>query len=962
MASIKAIESRSVHQIQSGQVIVDLCSVVKELVENSLDAGASSIEVRFRNNGIDAIEVQDNGSGIAPADYETVALKHYTSKLASYADLTSLSTFGFRGEALSSLCALSDFHILTARATDGAKGTRLDFEISGKLRGTSVVACQKGTTVVVENLFKNLPVRRRELERNVKREYGKVLTLLQAYACISTGVKVAVSNQPKKGKKVVAFATNANPTTRENIANVYGAKTLTALIPLDLSLEMVPTEPGHDSPHTVHLRGHISRPVVGEGRQTPDRQMFFVNARPCALPQVSKAINEVYKSYNITQSPFIFANLVMDTNAYDVNVSPDKRTILLHDQAALLDTLKESLHAMFAAHEQSVPAAMPAMARRTATPGPSFVSARKLVETADDSSSIAPNSPPMPTRSRPTTSTPSAEPSSNPASPRRILSYGPPRSRVFTRPYNDGFSSNTPVSVSKQPTITSAFARISHGKSPSPDPDESIPAISSSRPPPSSALQSALAHMRPRRAPAELATITIGERTTVAAVGTGTAGKRRRVQEERNVVSTPLLGRLRRFAAPGTAAAEEREEEGDEEEEEEVEDISDGEDEEEAPAPTAYEPRWIEPAEGSGDEAPEPGAAPASAEPDEGPASRPASAEPEDEPPASRPASPDPMPTDPTSTAEPTKGQTEKAEADALSRATRLLRTKSKKYSTLHLTTTLSTSPSTIAASTTLLRTALSPYAAMDLEDTGEVDGVSAEERLSLTVRKVDFARMRVVGQFNKGFIIAVRPGGGPGSSPSDETPAAGTDETFIIDQHAADEKYNFERLAASTALHPQRLVRPLPLSLSAADVETLANNNAALAKNGFAVEVTTSENGEQTAMLTALPMSKEIIFAPEDLEELLALLSEGGGGAVPRPGKVRKILASRACRSSVMVGTDLDVKKMGRVVRQLGGMDKPWNCPHGRPTMRHLAGLGGWRGWGEGEETDWGAYAREAM
>jgi DNA mismatch repair protein PMS2 len=127
------------------------------------------------------------------------ALKHYTSKLSTYDDLNSLRTFGFRGEALSSLCALSKFHIITARAADGPKGTKLDFEVSGKLKSTSIVASQKGTIVVVEKLFHNLPVRRKELEKNIKREYGKVLSLLHAYACISIDVRFAASNQMPKG-------------------------------------------------------------------------------------------------------------------------------------------------------------------------------------------------------------------------------------------------------------------------------------------------------------------------------------------------------------------------------------------------------------------------------------------------------------------------------------------------------------------------------------------------------------------------------------------------------------------------------------------------------------------------------------------------------------------------------------------------------------------------------------------
>ena len=242
MATIKALDRPAVHQIQSGQVIVDLCSVVKELLENSLDAGATSIEIRFKNSGLDAIEVQDNGSGIVSGNHETIALKHYTSKLSSYDDLASLQTFGFRGEALSSLCAVSRFHVTTACANEAPKGTRLDFEVSGKLKTTQVVASQKGTTVAVEDLFLSLPVRRRELEKNIKREYCKVLAILQAYACISTQARISVSNVMAKGKRVVVFATKSNQTTRENIATVFSTKALPALAAMDLSFELHPTK------------------------------------------------------------------------------------------------------------------------------------------------------------------------------------------------------------------------------------------------------------------------------------------------------------------------------------------------------------------------------------------------------------------------------------------------------------------------------------------------------------------------------------------------------------------------------------------------------------------------------------------------------------------------------------------------------------------------------------------------
>lgn len=131
--------------------------------------------------------------------FDETALKHYTSKLKDYSDLDSVSTFGFRGEALSSLCALSDVTITTARDCDAPKGVKLVFESSGKLKSQTVVAAAKGTAVCSLNLFKTLPVRRKEMERNIKREYTKVLGILQAYASVCVGVKFSIFNQPSKG-------------------------------------------------------------------------------------------------------------------------------------------------------------------------------------------------------------------------------------------------------------------------------------------------------------------------------------------------------------------------------------------------------------------------------------------------------------------------------------------------------------------------------------------------------------------------------------------------------------------------------------------------------------------------------------------------------------------------------------------------------------------------------------------
>lgn len=243
----------------------------------------------------------------------------------------------------------------------------------------------------------------------------------------------------------------------------------------------------------------------------------------------------------------------------------------------------------------------------------------------------------------------------------------------------------------------------------------------------------------------------------------------------------------------------------------------------------------------------------------------------------------------------------------------------------------------------------------------------SPEDRLSLTVSKGDFAHMHIVGQFNLGFILALR-----NSSSSSSASSASSAELFIIDQHASDEKYNFERLQSSTVVQNQRLVHPRTLHLTAIEEEIIIENNATLLKNGFLVAV--DDSGDlpvgQRCKLLSLPMSREITFSLDDLEELIAILADSPLPSlssassssspatntnintnnkininIPRPSAIRKMFAMRACRSSIMIGKTLSKSQMAKVVQNMGELDKPWNCPHGRPTMRHLFGLARWRG-----------------
>ncbi|KFY37486.1 hypothetical protein V494_04739 [Pseudogymnoascus sp. VKM F-4513 (FW-928)] len=1079
MATIKAIEGRTVHQIQSGQVIVDLCSVVKELVENSLDAGATSIEVRFKNQGLESIEVHDNGAGITSQNYETIALKHYTSKLATYADLTTLHTFGFRGEALSSLCALSDFTITTCTAEDAPKGTKLEFEVSGKLKGTSVVAAQKGTTVTVENLFNNLPVRRRELERNIKREWNRVVTVLGQYACIQTGVKITATQQAGKGRKTTVFATKGNPTTRENIANVFGAKTLVALVPLDLNLELEPSSgpsqrwSTQDDSGTKEIRivGHISKPISGEGRQLPDKQMFFVNSRPCGLPQVAKAFNEVYKSYNNNQSPFIFANIELDTHLYDVNVSPDKRTIMLHEQNSMLEQLKLSLIELFEKQDYAVPVSQFASQKQPAykqltinrdhppsTPGTTSTVPRtgeaaeesgeesvpgedQSVDDADERS-IAPSSSaleggePAPdvasrdkgaidlmskwherqtrdraiqddTRSKSRTTEKADGPSKEKLRLSKRLSR---EGEMDDQASNDeadagseyGSTEEMPETTHHLPVPVRDFnARLAevengeevHGYKP-PRPitdDDHIPSISSPTRRPAPGTGSIISrHVRPRRISEETATITIGDHTTVSSIGTPRPKKRRLEPPSSNFPqhdSTPSFGsRLsQRFAAPG-AEVEQIDSSVDEDEKSAGEEIEEGEEEIEEEAEEGEEeyPESLEMERSSERDVEEDAEAPA--EEDEGipddsgneedTAQELASVEDSSMPQASDDRDGDYMDEEDKKALEDAKVQemikaaeeaASRPSADNEKRANSLLKNDARrKDATVHLIKNLNTTADAIAQQMQSLNDSLDRFetsAPIDDPSASGIDSVNAEEKLSLTIHKSDFAQMKIIGQFNLGFILASR------TSQGSDSESKASDDVFIIDQHASDEKYNFERLQASTTVQSQRLVKPKPLSLTAVEEEIVIEHLDALETNGFILSVDHDAPVGERCHLVSLPLSRETTFSLSDLEELIVLLTETPPGQIPRPSKVRKMFAMRACRSSVMIGRTLTTKQMAKLVGHMGEIDKPWNCPHGRPTMRHLCGLGGWdeEGWKEGQgadgekdgETDWNAYVR---
>ena len=335
---IKSMSTGTVQRICSDQVIVDLPSALKELLENALDAGATRLDIRLKDNGVALLEVSDNGRGIPASDLEGIALRHHTSKLREFDDLERLSSFGFRGEALNSLAALSALSLTTRTAADVA-GTSLTFARDGAIATRGPVARDVGTCVSVVELFEPFPVRRRELQRNGSAELRRLLALLQAYGVICDGVRFSCSHATVKGGKQTMLQTPGRGDRRAAISAIFGAKLLGELTPLS----------GADGAFAVD--GYISRPRAGDGRRSGDRQFLFVNKRPVDFPRLSRLLNDAYRAATARSEcfPVAFLNVTAPTDAYDINVTPDKRTVLFGEEAVLLALVKMLLEKLFSA-------------------------------------------------------------------------------------------------------------------------------------------------------------------------------------------------------------------------------------------------------------------------------------------------------------------------------------------------------------------------------------------------------------------------------------------------------------------------------------------------------------------------------------------------------------------------------------------------------------------------------------
>ncbi|NWI85745.1 PMS2 endonuclease, partial [Pitta sordida] len=853
--AIRPIDRTSVHRICSGQVVLSLGTAVKELVENSLDAGATNIDIKLKDHGAELIEVSDNGVGVEEGNFEGLTLKHYTSKIQDFSDLVHVETFGFRGEALSSLCALSDVTIFTCHKS-AKVGTRLVFDHNGKITQQTPFPRQQGTTVSVQQLFYTLPVRHKEFQRNIKKEYAKMVQLLQAYCIVSKGVRINCTNQVGQGKKGCVISTAGSTSLKENIGAVFGQKQLQSLIPF---VQLPPSEAvceeyglsSADIPQNLYsISGFISRCDHGVGRSTTDRQFFFINQRPCDPAKVVKIVNEVYHFYNRHQYPFVALNIGVDSECVDINVTPDKRQILLQEEKFLLAILKTSLMEMFGSDVNKLNVS------------------QKLLDLPGNLKKTLPEE-----AEKPQVATLSDSETENPGSGgKRIMTLARLRE-----------------SFSLHQTAENDFQSPKKGKQPHSSPrqmllDTTLRSVKT---------QKAVSTKEPKSSHKMDSKMSIPSRYLRKLEDSADSGFCS-ISESDAGCSTPEVGSC--INSESAANSEEEFCSTDEQLQNEcLKTVGCG----EKSLDCDVQVLDTEPELDQGNDC-----------------------------------------TDQTKVS-----QTANSSSPRVKRfKSRNFKSKVDNFEAVKCAEEKNTSVDVLVEvkkKTVPLEFSMKVLAekvkkvlqqqqkSKETENYRRFkakispgDNKVAEDELRKEISKEMFAKMEIIGQFNLGFIIAKL-----------------NSDLFIIDQHATDEKYNFEMLQQHTVLQGQKLIVPQNLNLTAVNETVLIENLEIFRKNGFDFVINEDAPVTQRVQLISLPTSKNWTFGPQDIDELIFMLSDCPG-VMCRPSRIRQMFASRACRKSVMIGTALNVQEMRKLITHMGEIEHPWNCPHGRPTMRHIVSL----------------------
>ena len=621
------LSSESINKICSSQAIVTLSAAVKELIENSLDAKATSIEIRMGEWGVESLVVLDNGSGIGPENHKSICSKGSTSKIEEFEDIALADSYGFRGDALSALASLCTDPLEIITCQQAPVGFKLLYSEMGELISSSKMARSKGTTVKCSNLFAALPVRAQEFKKNARKFFNECLDMVHSYCLSNTSVRFIMSNLSSKGGKTVYIQTSGTGDLVSTISSLFGAKVA--------SSGMTISETVAADSISFRFAGILAKPRAGCGRSDSDIQFLFVNGRPIRMPKLKRILKQVYREFNPNQNPWYALFFTIQSDKFDRNVSPDKLTLILEDEDGILR------------HCQS-------------------------------------------------------------------------RLQDLLEPYRGEFVGNAASLAKSRQTELNIGAEVStsgnHQARQLPESQSSASGSKSKR----------LPFRRSMAVDSQVSLKVDMARITATCSGLGNLQGENRYSFSSGNLETPLF------------------------------------------------------------------------------------------------------------------------------------------------------------------------------------------------IHKSDFGSMKVIGQFNLGFILV-----------------SFHSHLFIVDQHASEEKYLFEKFRDETKIISQSLISPKELFLTPQQQSLVERYQEQLKNQGFVV-ARDSNSGSDQWSLVAVPHLKNVVFDKSDLEELIQEMTDQPI-ILPICKRMRAYFASRACRTAVMIGDALSLMEMKKIIGNMESVKQPWNCPHGRPTIRFL-------------------------
>ncbi|CAJ1960863.1 unnamed protein product [Cylindrotheca closterium] len=1017
-AEIKKLHDDSIRRIVAEQAITDLSSIVKELVDNSIDAESKTIKVRLFGHGLEIIEVSDDGFGVPLQSREHLATRYATSKINCFDDIysgTGLS-MGFRGEALFSMACLSSQLIVASRTESEGIAQKMQFQRDGSLDKSSVTAVHRkiGTTVAVLKPFAHLPARRADMARRIRTERSKLFRLMESYAIFNVGVGINLIDMIS-GREDVALATSSASTTlEENVSAVLGHKFLSSLANIDVKLGDIVAPNKEDNLHDWGIKGLLSRNPHAD---PPARSIntFCINGRVVQLPKFAALLRKLWTGFSGRKRPSCILSLTLPNCSFDINLSPDKQQVLLVNEQQILDVLH---HAVTDFYSSQVNGKF--HAKRLQHPGNEDVvekerqkhkrrfafvhdlskaklqhdledrnsSKRQKIGHQDEMSSqknlVDTSQGDVPQRyemglvsidyaqiSRRDRNEEKAEMKDQEHQKLYDAAVGSEQPQFFSKRGEKTSEGSRPIAVLTGRIKSTGASVRSEGKM---SLDDRTASHSNCR---SSEAQGAEFDMNKFRASRQKSGVTDYERQKWTEIQSKFRADQNRLDikamsSQFNVPSDsccedsrfsdssdrPCLREFGNASPPSILMrCPEQQTKTDTCEKQLSPDCrkqrgSCGKKGSSSKKKDSTIGQTSSPQNGKtimchvGAQAQEGNCSVAIANDHN-------SAMPIRESSSSVAIANDQNSAMPIRESSTSLDWTSFEDADGICIKVRDegIRLKKRRKDACKMSGQTSEDSKTEGHQHQIGKRGISESLEGDI--------------LSLSKAKFGDGSMEIVGQFNLGFILCL----------------CNEDNLWIFDQHACDEKYNFEKLRRETKISEQRLLRPMALELTSSEEACILDHMNVFEANGFQFEFRPKAPIRRRLLLTSLPHSgapngrKDVQFGHEDVKALCAMLSEGaaydagdgGTGAdgsgkfgnnavrfasmtsskqdpasslIARLPKAISMFASRSCRSSIMIGTALSQSEMKKIVSRLADVEFPWNCPHGRPTLRHVGNV----------------------